>query len=300
MNDNLSKLESMEKLMGSVQKVQLRHVDCFISEKLSMFMPVSGLCDYAITSLHTHPSYLFVLTFNDQVSFKIDTREIITEQKKILALSPNIPHNEIFSDRFPRYIALFIDKEFFEEQLCQYPMVSNVYFKGDFIPEPPGFLHTVKEFMLEVENEIPGAQSIILATNIKICHSLIRSMLHLDHKQDKITHRLEIDKSIEYMHSNLDQKITLESLAKTAHMSPSYYSRTFKKETGQSCISYLNQIRLERVKRLLMEGDKSITEIALECGFSSPAYLSSSFYRRYKLSPTEYQNLLNKGDISKV
>lgn len=179
-------------------------------------------------------------------------------------------------------------------------MLSNVYFNGDFIPEPPSFLHNIKEFMLEVDNDMLGAQSIIHATNLKICHSLIRSMLHLEHKQDKITHRLEIDKSIEYMHSNLDQKITVESLAKTAHMSPSYYSRTFKKETGQSCISYLNQIRLERVKRLLIEGDKSITEIALDCGFNSSAYLSSSFYRQYKLSPTEYQNLLNNDHISKV
>ncbi len=40
MNENLSKLETMERLMGSIQKEQLRHVDCFISEKLSMFMPV--------------------------------------------------------------------------------------------------------------------------------------------------------------------------------------------------------------------------------------------------------------------
>jgi len=38
------------------------------------------------------------------------------------------------------------------------------------------------------------------------------------HGQDKITHRLEIDKTIEYMHSNLDKKITIEYLAKIANM----------------------------------------------------------------------------------
>ncbi|WML34372.1 AraC family transcriptional regulator [Clostridium sp. OS1-26] len=101
------------------------------------------------------------------------------------------------------------------------------------------------------------------------------------------------------MHSNLHKKITVEDLAKIANMSPSYYVRTFKKETGQSSIGYLNQIRLERVKRLLLEGDKAITEIALECGFSSSAYLSSSFYNKFKISPTDYRNLLKKGDISK-
>jgi len=300
MSQNLTNLEAVEKLLGPIRKEQLNNTDNFISDKVAMFMPVLGFCDYAVTAMHSHPSYHFILAFNDQVLFKIGSRNVIAKPKMLLVISPNVLHKEIIVNKFPRYIAIFIDKQFFEEQMCQYSMKRTLDFDVNLIPLPNNFLATIKEFMIEVDNQIPGWESVSLANNLKICHYLIRSILNLNQKQDKITHRLEIDETIQYMYSNLDKKITVEDLAKIAHMSPSYYTRAFKKATGQSSISYLNQIRLERVKRLLLEGDKAITEIALECGFSSTAYLSSSFHNKFKISPTDYRNLLKKGDISKV
>lgn len=300
LNTKSSHQKMIEELIGPVQIEQLRHVDCFVGPNVGMFMPVSGPCSFAITSVHSHPTYFFALPFNDQVSFKIDNQVIITEPKKLIALSPQIQHKEIYSEYFPRYVAIFINKSFFEDQLQEYSLPSEILFNGDLIPEPPGFIHMIKEFMLEADNQIPGASSVLYAISLRISHSIIRSMLNLIHLNDKISFRLEIDQTIQYMHLNLDKKITIENLAKIAHMSPSHYSRLFKNETGQSCISYLNQIRMDQVKRLLREGDKSITEIAHDCGFGSSAYLSASFYKQFKLSPSEYQNLLNKDDISKV
>lgn len=294
MDENLANLEAVEKFIGPVQEAQLRSTDNFIADKIAMFMPVSGFCDFAVGAVHAHPSYQFVLPFNDQVAFKIGPRLVPTQPKMLLALSPDIPHKEVVADRFPRYIAIFIEKMFFAEQLNQYPETQDVYFSGDFIPIPPNLMATVKEFILEADNQTAGSKTVLLAASLKISHSIIRSLLGFRHSNNKITHRWEIDQTIEYMHSNLGEKITIEELAKIAHMSLSHYIRTFKKETGQSSISYLNRIRLERVKRLLLEGEKSITEIALECGFSSSAYLSSSFYHKFKLSPTDFQKSFAK------
>lgn len=299
MSENLTDLKTIEKFLGPIRKDQLNNTDNFISSKVAMFMPISGFCNYAVTAMHSHPSYHFILTFNDQVLFKIGSKEVIIEPQKLLMISPNVPHKEIIRSHFPRYIVIYIEKQFFQEQMNQYSINRTFDFDADFIPMPPNFLTMIKEFMVEVDNQIPGWESVSFADNVKMCHYIIRSMLSLNQKQDKVAHRLEINKTIEYMHSNLHKKITLEDLAKIANMSPSYYVRTFKKETGQSSIGYLNQIRLERVKRLLLEGNKAITEIALECGFSSSAYLSSSFYNKFKISPTDYRSLLKKGDISK-
>lgn len=299
MSENLNDLKTIEKLLGPIRKDQLNNTDNFISNKVAMFMPVSGFCDYAVIAMHSHPSYHFILTFNDQVIFKIGSKVVMIEPQKLLMISPNVLHKEIIGSHFPRYIVIYIEKEFFQEQMNQYSISKTFDFDTDFIPRPPDFLTMIKEFMVEVDNQIPGWESVSCANNLKICHCLIRSMLNLNQKQNKVVHRLEINKAIEYMHSNLHKKITLEHLAKIANMSPSYYARTFKKETGQSSIGYLNQIRLERVKRLLLEGDKAITEIALECGFSNSAYLSSSFYNKFKISPKDYRNLFKKGDISK-
>ncbi|MBI5587939.1 MAG: helix-turn-helix transcriptional regulator, partial [Deltaproteobacteria bacterium] len=94
-------------------------------------------------------------------------------------------------------------------------------------------------------------------------------------------------------------KITVQDLAEIACMSQTHFTRVFKKELGKTPMEYLNRIRMERVKKLLLAGDKSITEIALECGFGSAAYLSASFRKTYRTSPSDYLKTFKKGLIPK-
>ncbi len=111
--------DKIRRLVGQVTKEQLRYVDCFIGEDIGLFMPVGGACFYALTPLHSHPSYMFVLPYNDQTSIKIDGKTITAKHGKLFPLSPNITHHECPSDYSPRYIAIFIGKDFFENQLNQ-------------------------------------------------------------------------------------------------------------------------------------------------------------------------------------
>jgi AraC-like DNA-binding protein len=59
-------------------------------------------------------------------------------------------------------------------------------------------------------------------------------------------------------------------------------------------MEYVNELRLERAKKLLLAGGKSMTEIALDCGFGSSSYLSSSFHQAFKMTPSEYQRSVSK------
>jgi len=78
-------------------------------------------------------------------------------------------------------------------------------------------------------------------------------------------------------------------MASLAHLSTSHFARVFKRETGKAPMEYVHDLRLERAKKRLIAGDKSMTEIALECGFGSPSYLSACFQKEYKMTPSEYQ-----------
>ena len=91
----------------------------------------------------------------------------------------------------------------------------------------------------------------------------------------------------------MDDKITVGVLASVAHLSASHFARGFKEETGKAPMEYAHDLRLERAKKLLLAGDKSITEIALECGFNSPSYLSACFQKQYKMTPSEYRKNTN-------
>ncbi|OPY59256.1 MAG: HTH-type transcriptional regulator ChbR [Pelotomaculum sp. PtaU1.Bin065] len=294
-----SELIKIQRLVGPVEQGQLIHVDCFAGEKVGVFMPVTGPCYYAISPRHKHPSYMFTLAINDRTALKIGEDIIQSPQGEILALSPGIPHHEVYYGQHPRYVAILIDKDFFQEQLLAYPVTQNIVFCGAVYECLPALLSRLKDFMIEIDEKMPGFEVVVKALSIEICHLIIRSIFNINGKKDRIKHRFEIDKTIDYMHSNLWRKISVGRLAGIANMSPSHYARIFKRETGQTPISYLNHIRMDRVKKLLLEGEKSIAAIACECGFNSAAYLSSCFYKLYKMSPSDYQKGLEKGSIPK-
>ncbi len=294
-----NKFSIIRNLVGKVTKEDLRYIDSFASEDVGLFMPAGGACFYALTPLHTHPSYMFVLPFNDETSLKIAGSTIRSVPGKIFALKPDIPHQELPSDSPPRYIAIFINRNFFEKQSSFYSLRMDISPNGASFDQPSQLLPNLKRFMIEANSIAEGSKAVLEALGIEVCHILIRGILNRSLPQDRISPRIEIGRAIEFMHSNLDKKITIKDLSAAAHISVTHFTRVFKNETGKTPMEYLNKIRLERAKRLMMAGDKSITELAFECGFSSPSYLSERFRKSYKISPTDYLNDLNDSMILK-
>ena len=85
---------------------------------------------------------------------------------------------------------------------------------------------------------------------------------------------------LRYIHSRYTEPITLELLAQMEHISKSYLSRRFRQQTGMSVIRYVNRLRVEASKRLLIGSKLRVNEIAYQVGIESP----KSFYRVFKSS----------------
>jgi AraC family transcriptional regulator len=73
---------------------------------------------------------------------------------------------------------------------------------------------------------------------------------------------------------NIDKEFDLTALAEEAGMSEFHFSRLFKQTTGFSPLQYLTQRRIALARQLLRETDKSMIEIALEIGYSSPNHFA--------------------------
>jgi AraC-like DNA-binding protein len=92
-----------------------------------------------------------------------------------------------------------------------------------------------------------------------------------------------------YINENYKNPLTLEDAAKKLNMSRTYLSKLFHSNTGFTFKNYLSIIRIKHAKELLLNTDKSVIDIAYECGFEDSNYFSTAFKKAEKMSPLEYR-----------
>ncbi|WP_322513502.1 substrate-binding domain-containing protein [Chloroflexus sp.] len=98
-----------------------------------------------------------------------------------------------------------------------------------------------------------------------------------------------VRKAMAYIHSHYDRPLTRQDIAHYVGMSEDYLTHCFRQELGATPVEYLNRYRVLQARRLLAESDKSITNIALEVGFSSSSYFSRVFRKEVGQTPEEYR-----------
>jgi AraC family transcriptional regulator len=98
-----------------------------------------------------------------------------------------------------------------------------------------------------------------------------------------------IDRVIDYLRANLDRQVKLKELAKVACFSEFHFHRIFSAVAGETPNQFTNRLRLEKATRLLRFSRQRLTDIALECGFSSSATFSRAFRSGYDTSPSQFR-----------
>ncbi|SFH45480.1 transcriptional regulator, AraC family [Palleronia marisminoris] len=94
---------------------------------------------------------------------------------------------------------------------------------------------------------------------------------------------------VDLMRARLSEDISLDELAAEAQLSPFHFARMFKQSVGVPPRVYLTRLRMEKACELLEQTDLSITEIALEVGYSSNQVLARVFVKHQRMSPTDYR-----------
>ncbi len=98
------------------------------------------------------------------------------------------------------------------------------------------------------------------------------------------------DRAIKFMQQNLTNTLTLDNIAQSAHLSVSFFSKKFKKDTGYAPIEYFNHLRIQKACQLLHFSELRIAEVASEIGINDPFYFSRLFKQQMGVSPVSYRN----------
>lgn len=94
----------------------------------------------------------------------------------------------------------------------------------------------------------------------------------------------------QYIDHNYSASLSLDALAARVHLSPSYFSKLFKREMGENLSTYILNTRIEHAKFLLRTTDKKAYEIAEAVGIYDPVYFSKIFKKVTGLKPKEYRD----------
>ncbi|GAA0135100.1 response regulator transcription factor [Paenibacillus sp. YSY-4.3] len=97
-----------------------------------------------------------------------------------------------------------------------------------------------------------------------------------------------VEKACEYIRLNYAGEITLKEVSMHVHLSRTYFSELFKKETGLNFNEYVMQVRMEQAKNILKHQQMRISDVAAQVGYANPSYFIKLFKKYAGVSPYEY------------
>jgi AraC-like DNA-binding protein len=139
--------------------------------------------------------------------------------------------------------------------------------------------------------ELKGIDSFTKLIEILTILSKSEDYQLLSSKQNRYddVHNMRINKVYEYIENNFRSKITLEEIASHINMTVISFTRLIKDRTGKTFIEFLNDYRINYAIRILLESDKTISEITDECGFNNQSNFNRIFKQKTGLAPSEYK-----------
>lgn len=251
--------------------------------------------DYPI---HCHPEYEINLVMNTSGTRVVGDYEEAFSDLDIVMTGPYVPHvwksdlltNHVITIQFSSDLLSFqmINKRLFMpiRQLLV-DSTQGLQFYGseaerirDEIMELTriqGFQTATK--FLTLLNFMAAAPRRKLVSNMYESENLVNSS-----KSRRIT------KACKYIEENISQKISLAEVAALVNMSESAFSHFFKKKTGISFITYVNNLRVAKACDLLASTSLSASEICYDCGFNNKSNFIRIFTKRKNMTPIEYRN----------
>ena len=211
--------------------------------------------------------------YPDELDKKLLDRAVAGDTQSVHALFSAI--SLWITDRYPDTISILKNKLF--------ELLVLVRFQTRQVQPKFGGFAVWKDTWRQIESitEVAALDRYILSA-VDECLSIIN-----EHKQSRMSPL--IIKACTIIHENLSQEISLEELSRRVEISPFYFSKLFKEETGENFIDYITMARMQMAKDLLRDQKRSIKEVSASSGYSDPNYFSKLFKKIMGLTPTEYR-----------
>ena len=159
----------------------------------------------------------------------------------------------------------------------------------------PAFVQRIIRAHAAMKDELPLGGSIYA-----LAVELVRSECDVDRRVEHLpalraATRVElarrVRRGVDFIHANISSPIHLRDVASAACLSPFHFHRLFSALYGQTPHRYMTALRMARAQSLLRATDRSVTDVALDCGFDSLGSFTTLFTRHVGLSPSRFRKI---------
>ncbi len=248
--------------------------------------------------------YSLLATLSSQLDYSIDDKRVALDEGESVVLEPNTnvsAKGQRVALLFLTFSASLVIERAAAMRLI--PPKSIVTFTRDHLHDDRKLDGLLEEFAAELATEKPGRAIVMRALVEQLLVHLLRN-----YSTPRLSEELELSRvglvdrrirrSVELMHTQLDQDLTLKALAAASYLSPFHFARLFKKLTGLSPHNYLASIRATRAQLLLAETDLSVSEIGARVGYLSGSHFTKAFRLATGATPREFRKSLVSRDKS--
>ncbi len=230
---------------------------------------------------HFHDEYSIALITSGSHNFICNKNDFSAKPGDIRLINPGEIH--MCKSKTWGYITFTPDNNFVEafSESCQKEL-HNITFANPVINNKK-----LTKLFIDLNSATKEWQDELMAENIleELIVNLISSYSNNSIKTQEISYsRKKLYQSVEYMKSNFDESLKLETLANISGLSKYHFLRKFKEEFNMTPHAYLLQIRIQNAKNMLLQ-NKILSDIAHSCGFSDQSHFTRVFNKIYGMSP---------------
>jgi AraC-like DNA-binding protein len=258
------------------------------------------------TQMHTHEylelAYIVSGTFHQRILGK----DIIFKQGELCLIDKNCLHQDYLDSASASILFIGIANEMFDSiisnQVADERIISflqtallkqkNLWQYLHFKPIDPAN-NQIEDYLLALMQELIHHDK----ASSYICHGLLIRIfallsssydISLSSKMQKKMNWLLFEEITNYIKLNF-KDISIKQLSEHFHFNEDYFNRLLKSKTGMTYIQYVQNLRLEEAKRLLLHTELTIDEIVTKVGYSNKGYFYRIFIEKNNMTPARYR-----------
>lgn len=235
------------------------------------------------SELHWHNAVEFIFFLDGELEVSLNGTIYRPKPRDVIVINSSVVHSFSVSDTPVDYYVIIASDDFFK--------VNNFY------TDTTSFQQLIRSDELSslFESIIKEYDSKDELSNLSILSLLMSVFVYLRRNftlEEKNSLPLENNKvnmirdTIAYIRENYSKKLTVDEISRHLHFSKSYLSHTFKEITSYSLVEFINLVRCQNARILLLE-NYSVSQAAFNCGFTELSYFTRVFKKTMGILPSE-------------